>query len=39
MANPLKLLKLKPTGFQFIQEVPIDAAPAKVWKAIHDPSS
>ena len=26
MANPLKLLKLKPTGFQFIQELPTVAA-------------
>jgi uncharacterized protein YndB with AHSA1/START domain len=34
MANPLKLLKLKPTGFQFIQEVPISAPPAKVWKTL-----
>ena len=34
MANPLKMLKLKPEGFQFILEVPIDAPPAKVWKAI-----
>jgi uncharacterized protein YndB with AHSA1/START domain len=34
MANPLKMLKLKPTGFQFIQEVAINAPPARVWKAI-----
>ena len=34
MANPLKLLKLKTQGFQFIQEIPIDAPPAKVWKAL-----
>jgi uncharacterized protein YndB with AHSA1/START domain len=34
MPNPLKLLKLKPGGFQFIQEVPIAAKPAKVWKTI-----
>jgi uncharacterized protein YndB with AHSA1/START domain len=34
MANPLKLLKLKPQGFQFIQEIPIDAPPAAVWKAL-----
>src|SRR5437016_3781181 len=38
MANPLKLLKLKATGFQFIQEIPIDAPPAKVWKALLDVS-
>ena len=36
MANPLKLLKLKPAGFQFIQEIPIDAPPAAVWKALLD---
>lgn len=34
MANPLKLLKLKPTGFQFIQELPIDAPPKKVWASL-----
>jgi uncharacterized protein YndB with AHSA1/START domain len=34
MANPLKMLKLKPTSFQFIQEIPIDAPPGKVWKSI-----
>jgi uncharacterized protein YndB with AHSA1/START domain len=34
MANPLKLLKLKITGFQFIQEVPIDAPPKKVWASL-----
>ena len=28
------MLKLKSSGFQFIQEVPIDAPPAKVWKAL-----
>jgi uncharacterized protein YndB with AHSA1/START domain len=36
MANPLKLLKLKATGFQFIQELPVDAPPARVWKALLD---
>lgn len=36
MANPLKMLKLKPQGFQFIQEIPIDAPPAAVWKALLD---
>jgi uncharacterized protein YndB with AHSA1/START domain len=35
-ANPLKLLKLKPTGFQFIQQVKIDATPARVWKILID---
>src|SRR5258705_5408235 len=34
MANPLKLLKLKATGFQFIQETPIDAPPKKVWLSL-----
>jgi|SRR5882672_86948 len=34
MANPLKLLKLKATGFQFIQETPIDAPPKKVWASL-----
>ena len=36
MANPLKLLKLKATGFQVIQEVPVDAPPARVWTAVLD---
>jgi uncharacterized protein YndB with AHSA1/START domain len=36
MANPLKFLKLKPQGFQFIQEVPIDAPPARVWDSLLD---
>jgi len=36
MANPLKLLKLKPGGFQFIHEIPIDAPPAAVWRALLD---
>ena len=34
MANPRKLLKLKPHGFQFIQELPIDAPPARVWQSL-----
>lgn len=34
MANPLKLLKLKADGFQFIQELPIDAPPKKVWASL-----
>ena len=34
MANPLKMLKLKSTLLQIIQEVPINAPPAKVWKAL-----
>ena len=36
MANPLKMLKLKPTGFQFIHEIKIDAPPSAVWKALLD---
>ena len=34
MANPLKLLKLKPTNFQILQEIPVKAPPAKVWKTL-----
>src|SRR4051812_38401262 len=34
MANPLKMLKLKPGGFQFIQDVPIRASPARVWTSL-----
>lgn len=34
MANPLKMLKLRPLHFQFIQELKIDAPPAKVWAAL-----
>ena len=33
-ANPLKMLKLKSDGFQFIQEIPIAAPPKKVWKSV-----
>jgi uncharacterized protein YndB with AHSA1/START domain len=33
-ANPVKLLKLKPTGYQFIQEIPIEAPPKTVWKTV-----
>jgi uncharacterized protein YndB with AHSA1/START domain len=36
MPNPVKLLKLKPTWFQFIQEVKIDAPPARAWKSLLD---
>lgn len=36
MANPLKLLKLKPQGFQFIQEINVDAPPPRVWMAVLD---
>ena len=34
MANPLKMLKLKPTSFQFIQELKIDAPPKRVWNSL-----
>jgi uncharacterized protein YndB with AHSA1/START domain len=34
MANPLTLLKLKPTGFQFIRQLPIQAPPKKVWSSL-----
>ena len=34
MANPLKLHKLKARGFQFIIDTPVNAPPAKVWKAL-----
>src|SRR4051794_4611427 len=34
MANPLQLLDLKPRGFQFIQEVPVNATPKKTWAAL-----
>ena len=36
MANPLKMLKLKPTGIQFIQQLPIHAPPSRVWKTLLD---
>jgi uncharacterized protein YndB with AHSA1/START domain len=36
MANPLKMLKLKPQTVQSIQEIPIDAAPRKVWSLLID---
>ena len=39
MANPLKMLKLKPVGFQTIQEIPIAAPPKKVWKTVLDVGS
>jgi uncharacterized protein YndB with AHSA1/START domain len=34
MANPLKELPLAAHGFQFIQELPIEATPARVWAAL-----
>ena len=34
MANPLKLLELQHTGFQFIEELPIQASPKKVWSSL-----
>jgi uncharacterized protein YndB with AHSA1/START domain len=36
MANPLKLLKLKPSHFQFIQELKIDAPVERVWASVLD---
>ena len=36
MPDPVKLLTLKPEWFQFIQEVKIDAPPAKAWKSLMD---
>ena len=36
MANPLKMLKLKPAHFQLIQEVKIDAPPRRAWAALLD---
>ena len=39
MANPLKMLKLKVQSVQFIQELPIAAAPKKVWTSLLDPSA
>ncbi|HVT82032.1 MAG TPA: SRPBCC domain-containing protein [Phycisphaerae bacterium] len=39
MANPLKMLELKQQAVQFIQEVPINAAPKKVWASLLHPSS
>src|SRR3954471_10230668 len=32
--QPLRMLKLKPTSFQFIQEIEIKAPPEKTWKAL-----
>ena len=32
--QPLKMLKIKPGGFQFIQQIDIDAPPEKTWKAL-----
>ena len=39
MANPLKMLKLKAQSVQFIQELPIAAAPKKVWTSLLNPSA
>ncbi|MBC8107233.1 MAG: SRPBCC domain-containing protein [Anaerolineae bacterium] len=36
MANPLKMLKLKPTSFQFIQELKINAPTKRVWDSLID---
>ena len=34
MANPLQILDLKPDGFQFIQELTVNAPPKRVWRAV-----
>ena len=39
MANPLKMLKLKAGGFQFIQKANVKAPPKKVWAALLDTGS
>lgn len=39
MANPLKELPLAPLGFQRIQELPIDAPPARVWETLINPNN
>ncbi len=39
MANPLKMLKLKSQGVQFIQELPVKAPPKKVWSTLIDSGS
>lgn len=39
MANPLQMLPLVATGFQFIQEIAISAPPAKVWSALTHPGT
>lgn len=39
MANPLKMLKLKPETVQSIQEIPIDATPKRVWSSLLDANS
>ena len=38
MANPLQMLKLKPTAIQFIHQVSINATPKKVWSSIQQPA-
>lgn len=37
MANRLQKLPLKMDGFQFLEELHVDAAPAKVWKSLMQP--
>lgn len=39
MANPLKELELKVTGFQSIQEISIAASPEKVWATLANPNN
>jgi uncharacterized protein YndB with AHSA1/START domain len=36
VANPLKMLKLKPQGFQFIQELKVEASTQRTWDALLD---
>jgi uncharacterized protein YndB with AHSA1/START domain len=37
MANPLQMLPLVATGFQFLQEIAVNAPPPKVWSAVTNP--
>ena len=37
MANPLQMLPLVASGFQFIQETSVSAPPAKVWSTLTNP--
>jgi len=36
VANPLTMLKLKATGVQMVHEMPVGAAPARVWESLLD---
>jgi len=37
MANPLQMLPLAAASFQFLQEIPVSAPPAKVWSVLTSP--